>query len=131
MPGSEVYERLLRPKGHGQPFWNPELDNNLPAQYRRRGVSIGDVGIITSDGEFDFLFSICEPFLDDAINPHDAPTFELISLTESDISKRGGYHKPETPIASENMTRKEIGTNLSAQSNSYVRSSEYNMMHTH
>jgi hypothetical protein len=120
MPDSEVYERLLRPKGHGQPFWNPELDNNLPYQYRQRGVSIGDVGIITPDGEFHFLFSICEPFLHDTINPDDAPTFDIVSLARTDISKHAGYHKPDNPIASENMRMNKIPTNLSDQNNPYV-----------
>jgi hypothetical protein len=120
MPDSEVYARLLRLKGHGHSFWNPELDNNLLDSYRQRGVSIGDVGIITSDGEFDFLFSICTPFSDDSIDPNDAPIFEMISLNEMDITKRAGYHKPDNPIASENLTKKQIDTNISVQSSPYV-----------
>jgi hypothetical protein len=31
---------------------------NLPAEYRTRGVAIGDVGRVTPEGIFDFFFNI-------------------------------------------------------------------------
>jgi hypothetical protein len=44
----------------------------LPIPYRRQGVRIGDVGIFTDDGGFDFLFNICVP-IGDPINPEELP----------------------------------------------------------
>jgi hypothetical protein len=57
----EVYARLLLPKRLGFPLWIPQPHRNLPSEYRRNGVNIGDVGIVTSGGVFDFLFNICLP----------------------------------------------------------------------
>jgi hypothetical protein len=46
----------------------PEPNNNLPSEYRKKGVQFGDVGIIAPDGSFSFIFNI---YLsrDDPINP--------------------------------------------------------------
>jgi hypothetical protein len=51
----------LLPKRRGFPLWVPKPHENLPEEYRKIGVNIGDVGIVTSDGVFDFLFNICLP----------------------------------------------------------------------
>ncbi|KAJ6492859.1 hypothetical protein C8R47DRAFT_424370 [Mycena vitilis] len=45
----------------GFPLARPSLSNTLPVAYLRRGVSIGDVGFMFDDGEFDFLFNIYLP----------------------------------------------------------------------
>jgi hypothetical protein len=37
-----------------------------------KGVSIGDVGLITPDGAFDYLFNICLPS-DDPVNINRVP----------------------------------------------------------
>jgi hypothetical protein len=55
--GSEAYRILLLEK-LGYPLWYPDLDENLPASYREHGVRIGDVGIITGAGQFDFKFNV-------------------------------------------------------------------------
>ncbi len=53
-------------------MWIPEPNLCLPDTYRERGISIGDVGIITPEGGFDFLFNICLP-AEDPINAGDLP----------------------------------------------------------
>ncbi len=54
-----IYTKLLLRRGHGYPLWIPESDYNLPDAYRDKGVSVGDLGILTDDGGFDFLFNVC------------------------------------------------------------------------
>ena len=48
-------------QGRGSPVWLPSPSTTLSIEYRRRGVSIGDVGIFTASGGFDFMFNICLP----------------------------------------------------------------------
>jgi len=69
---NEVYESLLEPKRRGYALWIPAPNKNLPLPYQRKGVEIGDIGIITPDGNFSFLFNICVP-RDDPINPRSLP----------------------------------------------------------
>jgi hypothetical protein len=44
----------------------PTPSRALPAVYRKKGIRIGDVGRITANGSFDFLFNVCQA---DAGNP--------------------------------------------------------------
>jgi hypothetical protein len=55
------YQRHLLLERHGSPLWSPQPHRRLPLSYRQKGVSVGDVGVITPQGSFDFLFSICLP----------------------------------------------------------------------
>ncbi|KAJ7868179.1 hypothetical protein B0H13DRAFT_1059389 [Mycena leptocephala] len=48
---------LLR-QGRGFPLYAPGPPGNLPVEYQRNGVAIGDVGRVTPDGVFDFFFNI-------------------------------------------------------------------------
>ncbi|PFH47984.1 hypothetical protein AMATHDRAFT_150842 [Amanita thiersii Skay4041] len=85
----------------GYPLYMPEPDRNLPIAYRMNGISIGDVGRITPDGAFDFLFNICSP-ADDPMNPSVLPEkFEF--FTGFDVSTQELFG-PETDILSQNVT---------------------------
>jgi hypothetical protein len=53
-------------------MWSTEPSSTLPSVYRRRGIAIGDVGILTAFGAFDFLFNICLP-ADHPINQQGIP----------------------------------------------------------
>jgi hypothetical protein len=54
---SDVYARILGAQKIGYPLWFPEPFGG-PRGYETKGVSIGDLGFITSDGRFQFIFNI-------------------------------------------------------------------------
>ncbi|KAJ7614042.1 hypothetical protein FB45DRAFT_802574, partial [Roridomyces roridus] len=70
-PGGCYCNQLLF-QGRGFPLYVPTPRNNLPPEYGRRGVSIGDVGRVTPEGVFDFFFNIYLP-ADHPINDNDVP----------------------------------------------------------
>ncbi|KAJ3930658.1 MAG: hypothetical protein NXY57DRAFT_290970 [Lentinula lateritia] len=58
---SEIYAQMLLLRKKGYPLWKPKSDNSrLPESYKREGIHIGDVGILTESGGFDYLFNICQ-----------------------------------------------------------------------
>ena len=38
----------------------PTPSGGLPGVYQKHGISVGDVGVITADGAFDFRFNACQ-----------------------------------------------------------------------
>ncbi|THU76670.1 hypothetical protein K435DRAFT_739112, partial [Dendrothele bispora CBS 962.96] len=46
---------MLYPRKFGYPLWTPEPNEFAPLEYRLEGVRVGDVGFITSSGDFEFL----------------------------------------------------------------------------
>ncbi|KAF8901521.1 hypothetical protein CPB84DRAFT_961631 [Gymnopilus junonius] len=81
----EIYYRHIGAKGRGSPLWIPEPNKSLHIDYQRRGISIGDVGIITFDGGFDFLFNICLP-KGHPVNPPNLPDiFTTVEMSSRDI----------------------------------------------
>jgi hypothetical protein len=69
---SELYLRLMLKHCHGYPLYRPEPTRSLPMEYRRKGVKIGDVGRITPDGSFDFLFNV-DSAQATSVNPPNLP----------------------------------------------------------
>ncbi|KAJ6520874.1 hypothetical protein DFH09DRAFT_224929 [Mycena vulgaris] len=54
----EIYCSQLQRKGRGFPLYVPNSQSNLPEEYQKRGIAIGDVGSVTPEGIFDFYFNI-------------------------------------------------------------------------
>lgn len=103
---SEVYTRLLLPKGHGCPIWCPEGDENLSPAYLEGGVRIGHVGRIDSDGAFDPLFNICAGD-EDPINCDGVPVgFEQLILESRAVKFRSKYHNRGSHICSEGLEKR-------------------------
>ncbi|KAK1230341.1 SCF ubiquitin ligase complex subunit cdc4 [Marasmius sp. AFHP31] len=77
---SQVYCRTLYTRGNGLALWVPEPNGDLPPEYRTTGIRVGDVGLVTADGCFDFLFNVCVPN-DDPINQYNGvpPGFEPLA----------------------------------------------------
>ncbi|KAF8995208.1 hypothetical protein BDQ17DRAFT_1430573 [Cyathus striatus] len=51
----EIYVEKMFPLKYGYPLWLPQPDRNFPIEYRRKGVSIGDVGCISPDDGFESM----------------------------------------------------------------------------
>lgn len=112
---SDVYARLLLPKRQGYPLWVPEPNTRLPDEYKERGVGIGDVGIITPDGAFDFLFSICHP-ANHPINCNGVPDdFEPLKLNYLDIHEISMIWGPRSDIASVSIKKDMLTLGASAE----------------
>ena len=86
--GFEIYRQCLAETGRGTPLWPPGPSSTLPDAYRRRGVAVGDVGILMPSGRFDFFFNIYLP-ADHDINQQGVPAgfSPLPKLQPSDIDR--------------------------------------------
>jgi hypothetical protein len=104
---ADLYARELFPKKHGYPLWMPEPYTNVDA-VRAVGVSIGDVGYVTEDGAFQFLFNV-RVGADHPVNQFGVPNgFEPIDVPERDVvSSR--FHMTGSVVASKFGVQKTIG----------------------
>lgn len=74
----------------------PYGDLPRPREYRDKGVSIGDVDIITTDSSFSCLFGICAAADDPEVNGHGVPDgFEQVTLTSGETSVLHNMHPPQ------------------------------------
>ncbi|KAK0194035.1 hypothetical protein F5146DRAFT_1221561 [Armillaria mellea] len=118
----DVYRNLLLRERHGYPLWIPESDYNLPGPYRDKGVSVGDLGILTDDGGFDFLFNACAE-ADDPVNcGRVPPQFKplRISCGSTHTIRKIPYHCRNSSITSAHVSRTEFTIEGSAQITPFV-----------
>lgn len=96
----QIYSREMLVLGLGYPLYMPSLSETLPMVYRKKGIRVGDVGIITQNGAFDFLFNACRQReeSDGAINPVALP--EGFELLDADINVYSDKYNPLTHLLS-------------------------------
>ena len=105
-PSHAIYERHMSLKNHGFPLWTPQPNMRLSPSYRRQGVSIGDVGIFTPDGGFDFLFNVCLP-AGHPNNPDELPEgFSCFVLRPADVSEFHA-HSSHSYLSSPSVKKRE------------------------
>ncbi|KAJ7020467.1 hypothetical protein C8F04DRAFT_1014296, partial [Mycena alexandri] len=120
MSDSQLYSRLLLPKGHGFPLFHPQPFDDLPMESRRVGTDIGDVGIVTSDGSFDVIFNICRA-ADDAVNRFGVPDgFERVDLGPGDIAPRAQYHRPGSDVSNTRISKRRLDVDAGVESNVFL-----------
>ena len=124
-PASQTYAQFLLTRKLGYPLWYPDLSENLPHAYLAEGVSIGDVGMITADGSFDFLFNICKE-KDDPVNDNDVPSgFERVNVTPREIESFPNMYPSGTVISSASIQKRRITMQASSQENPYEQLAIY------
>lgn len=97
---SQVYVRIMLAKKYGYPLYYPEPLESLPRGYRQRGTSIGDVGVLKSDGAFVFAFNIFTPQSDTTLNSLGVPDgFQPLHLDQQDIERVEGRFAKGSKIA--------------------------------
>ncbi|KAJ7261156.1 hypothetical protein C8J57DRAFT_1337226 [Mycena rebaudengoi] len=120
MADSHLYSRLLLPKGHGYPLFCPQPSDDLPEEYRRAGASIGDVGVVTGDGYFDYIFNICAPE-NSEMNWLGVPdSFRPIQLRTGAIFHARKHHRPGCDISNKTIKKRRLDVELAAEDNVFV-----------
>ena len=96
MSAANIYAKCLLPLKEGYLLYCPELPDHRDVgahyeAYCSKGINIGDVGIITPDGNFDFLFNICDgPWSDIEVNSLNAANEPMVlEQNESPIRSVG------------------------------------------
>jgi hypothetical protein len=99
--------------GYGYPIWRPEPNQFLSDTYQRLGTRIGDVGFVTSNGSFDYLFNVCRP-KNHPINVNRTPEdFEYVELREEhDVCGNSGAYTPDEHVASTSMKKRVLDAGL-------------------
>ncbi|KIK62852.1 hypothetical protein GYMLUDRAFT_223412 [Collybiopsis luxurians FD-317 M1] len=112
---SETYARLLLHHGHGYPLWFPEPNEALPEEYLSDGIRIGDVGLVTADGAFEFLFNVFLP-RDHVINQwHGVPDgFAELEWNPRLLTLKSQCHRAGVPICSSGTESINLGAEVSA-----------------
>ncbi|KAF5327180.1 hypothetical protein D9619_004392 [Psilocybe cf. subviscida] len=121
---SDIYCRHLSVKQRGFPLWIPEPNCYLPIQYQRKGISIGDVGIITAAGSFDYLFNVLlahdHPFNAGRVPPGFAPL--LPPLDPSDI--RGQLEFRSNSYIASSSVKRTLGNSDDLGTTFHISASE-------
>ncbi|KAJ7154580.1 hypothetical protein C8R46DRAFT_1227418 [Mycena filopes] len=113
MSDRHLYSRLLLAKGNGYPLSYPQPSDDLLPACRERGIEIGDVGVLTSDGSFDVFFNICRD-RDDPVNRYGLPPgFKPVGMPASgDLVSRESYYRPGSHVSNTAMKQRRLDANV-------------------
>ncbi|THU95780.1 hypothetical protein K435DRAFT_665746 [Dendrothele bispora CBS 962.96] len=82
---------MLNSKGHGYPLWVPEPSDEM-LENCKDGIKVGDVGFITQDGSFEFLFNVTLPENHEINKRRGVPrNFEPLELDRAGFSNRKNH----------------------------------------
>ncbi|PBK90432.1 hypothetical protein ARMGADRAFT_934308 [Armillaria gallica] len=110
-----IYIPLMLGLGHGFPLWFPDMDSNLPAAYRVAGTRVGDLGYITDDGGFAYLFNVCAS-ANDAINEGRVPpNFQPLVLPYPSVRTWQETHPKPSALTTSHVQQTTIELEASAQ----------------
>ncbi|KAK7030239.1 hypothetical protein VNI00_014256 [Paramarasmius palmivorus] len=111
---AQLYARALFLLGHGYPLFCPEPNEALHPEYIENGIRFGDVGLITPDGSFDFLFNICLP-ADHVINQSCGTPDNFTPVKwNGQIRRNSNYFQPGKPVCSRCAKCREISAEAMA-----------------
>ena len=105
---SDVYSRLLLPHAPGYALWTPSPFDSDPIHVREHGVEIGDVGIITSEGEFMFLFNVCVSRDHDRNRGTELPA-SFREIAPGHIDFRENHFGPGSDVKTNSYTSRTVG----------------------
>ncbi|KAK7445109.1 SCF ubiquitin ligase complex subunit cdc4 [Stygiomarasmius scandens] len=115
LSAAEIYALSLLHCHHGYPLWKPKPYDSLPETYRRTGTNLGDVGRVTQDGHFHFLFNALVP-ADDPINRSGVPrNFEPLTFDANHVLECINYHEPGAPIYTVGTKRHDFAVDATTQ----------------
>ncbi|KAJ6614155.1 hypothetical protein B0H10DRAFT_1950941 [Mycena sp. CBHHK59/15] len=111
MSDSEIYTKLLLCKKLGYPLWDPQPASDLPLEYKEHGVRIGDVGYITPNGAFYFIFNICVP-PNDPVNSQNGVPDNFEPLAEFDerrhVRRSDVMFSPGHTVSTKNVKKRTV-----------------------
>ncbi|KAK0196278.1 hypothetical protein F5146DRAFT_976150 [Armillaria mellea] len=110
-----IYIPLMLGLGHGFPLWFPDMDSNLPPSYRVAGTRVGDLGYITDDGGFAYLFNVCAP-ANDAINEGRVPpNFQPLVVPHPSVRTWQETHPRPSALTTSHVQQTTIELEASTQ----------------
>src|SRR5262245_41933559 len=112
---SDIYTRRLLQEGHGYPLWIPEPNVYLNDDYKEVGTCVVDMGVVTPDGQFDYLFNVCKPANHPVNLGKTLENFECVEIREDhDMCGTYDLHPPRSHVASASMKRRILGASAPA-----------------
>ncbi len=110
-----IYIPLMLGLGHGFPLWFPDMDSNLPTAYRATGTRVGDLGYITDDGGFAYLFNVCTSASDVINVGRVPPDFQPLVLPSPSVRAWQETHPSPTALTTSHVQQTTIELEASAQ----------------